>query len=131
MNRINKLGKNGFRCVIWHQGESNVGTDTDIIYYGTKNIIETSRIKSGWEIPWFVAKVSYCSPLKKSFEEVRNAHQKIWDNSVAFEGPDTDVLQGDYRDYNGEGIHLSLKGLKKHGEMWAEKLIPFIHSQID
>ena len=50
---------------------------------------------------------------------------------MAFEGPDTDTLTGDYRDYNGTGIHFSPKGLKKHGEMWAEFLIPYIHSEID
>ncbi len=36
------------------------------------------------------------------------------------QGPDTDTLTGDHRDFEGQGIHLSPKGLKVHGQMWAK-----------
>ncbi|MBQ7256238.1 MAG: hypothetical protein IJS60_00915 [Abditibacteriota bacterium] len=131
MKRVYQFGNKGFRCVIWHQGESNVGNETDFFYNLTVNIIESSRKDAGWYIPWFVAKVSYHGPHMRGDEKVRAAFQRIWDNKIAFEGPDTDTLQEEYRDFEGKGIHLSLKGIKKHGEMWAEFLIPYIHSEID
>ena len=94
-------------------------------------LIETSRRDAGFEIPWFVAKASYWDPEFTSFENIRAAQQKLWDDGIAFEGPDTDLLGSEYRDNDGKGIHFNLTGLKKHGEMWSEKLIPYIHSQID
>ena len=131
MKRVYNFGQNGFRCVIWHQGESNVGNETDYFYPLMVNIIESSRKDAGWDIPWFVAKVSYHGPHMRGNDAIRNAHQKLWDEKVAFEGPDTDTMQEEYRDYDGNGIHFGLKGLKRHGEWWAEFIIPYIHSQID
>ena len=46
------------------------------------------------------------------------------------EGPDTDVLVGDHRDLGGKGVHFSPKGLKAHGEMWAEKVTPYVNSTL-
>ena len=62
---------------------------------------------------------------------MRNAHARLWKDKVAMEGPDTDTLTGDHRDYDGKGIHFSPKGLKAHGKMWAEKVIPFVDAQIN
>jgi hypothetical protein len=42
------------------------------------------------------------------------------------QGPDTDTLTGDNRDMDGKGIHFSPKGLKAHGEMWAEKVSAYL-----
>jgi hypothetical protein len=46
----------------------------------------------------------------------------LWNLGIAEQGPDTDMLTGDMRDFDGTGIHLSPKGLKAHGEMWADIL---------
>ncbi|MBQ0105904.1 MAG: hypothetical protein KBT47_07725 [Armatimonadetes bacterium] len=128
--RILWLGKNGFRCVIWHQGESDCGDAPDEYFMRMCQIIESSRSCASWYIPWFIAKATFCPP--NTFDEnVRRDQEKLITEGVVFRGPDTDTLLGDYRDFDGEGIHFSPKGLKKHAEMWAEYLIPFIHSQID
>ena len=131
IKRVLFFGKDGFRCVLWHQGESNALSSTEKSYKGMVELIETSRRDAGFEIPWFVAKASYWDPEFTSFENIRAAQQKLWDDGIAFEGPDTDLLGSEYRDNDGKGIHFNLTGLKKHGEMWSEKLIPYIHSQID
>lgn len=128
--RVLWLGEGGFRCVIWHQGESDEGEKQFDYYVRMCRIIETSRRQAGWYVPWFIAKATFC-PWSGCNEEVRNAQEQIITENVAFRGPDTDKLLGDYRDYDGEGIHLSLKGLKKHAQLWAEALIPFIHKNID
>ncbi|MBP5275161.1 MAG: hypothetical protein ILO36_09560 [Abditibacteriota bacterium] len=131
MTRVKQLGKNGFRAVLWHQGESNFETPTgDYVLYMTA-IIKTSCYEAGWRFPWFVAKVSYHNADHPSWPRIRAAHQRLWDLGVALEGPDTDVLGSEYRDYEGAGIHFSPKGLQAHAELWAEKLIPYIHSCID
>ena len=131
MTRVYDLSPYGFRCIVWHQGESNATSDTDIIYNGMVNIISASRKGAGWDIPWFVAKVSYWNKANPLFQNPRDAHQRLWDNKVAFPGPDTDMLTSEYREANGEGVHFNEKGLKKHGEEWAKLLIPYIHSVID
>ncbi len=130
IHRVAQFGKGGFRCVIWHQGESNFDADSDYYYTTVKKFIDCCRRDAGWNIPFFVAQASYMPPYGTS-ESTRAGQKKLWEAGVAFQGPDTDVLGKEYRDYDGNGVHLNLEGLKKHGEMWAEYIIPYIHSQID
>jgi hypothetical protein len=120
--RMNQLGREGFRAVLWHQGESDVSMSTDEYARKLTALIQGSRKTAGWEVPWFVAQVSYHNPSEKSYPSTRDAQKKLWTTGVALEGPDTDALTGDYRDQGGNGIHFSPKGLKKHGELWAEKV---------
>ena len=124
LNRINELGPNGFRAVLWHQGESDVGGNmpTDEYVLKMTYVIEEMHKAAGWDFPWIVAKVSYINPDWTHEDRIRNAHQELWDKKIALEGPDTDTLMGDNRDYEGKGIHFSPKGLKAHGELWAEKV---------
>jgi hypothetical protein len=124
MTRVYELGPGGFRAVLWHQGESDAigGVSTDDYVARLTNIIKTSKQRAGWEFPWFVAQVSYINPEKVKIDAIREAQKKIWDAGIALEGPDTDALTGDSRDHDGKGIHFSPKGLKTHGEMWAEKV---------
>ncbi|MBO7393157.1 MAG: hypothetical protein J6U98_03020 [Abditibacteriota bacterium] len=119
VNRMKQLGVGGFRAVLWHQGESNRGCDVDDAYNKMCRIIYSSYEAAGWRFPWFVAKVSY-SPNQPNDEKIRSVHQRLWDNGVALEGPDTDVLVGCMRDFGGSGIHLSPQGLEEHGKMWCE-----------
>ena len=126
MTRVGQLGPGGFRAVLWHQGESDVYMDSEEYYRKLKNIIQASKSTAGWEFPWFVAQVSYHNPQQTRFESTRSAQARLWMDGVALEGPDTDTLTGDHRDLKGQGIHFSPKGLKAHGEMWAEKLLPLL-----
>ena len=120
MTRVHQLGQNGFRALLWHQGESDVQMTSDEYYAKLRNVIVASRAKAGWEFPWFVAQVSYHNPEKLRFDGVRDAQRRLWSDAVALAGPDTDTLTGNHRDLEGLGIHFSPKGLKAHGEMWAE-----------
>ncbi|HVJ87519.1 MAG TPA: sialate O-acetylesterase [Caulifigura sp.] len=122
LTRVHQLGPMGFRAVLWHQGENDVQMPTDEYYNKLRNTILASRIQAGWDIPWFVAQVSYHNPGSPSFESTRTAQAKIWADGIALPGPDTDTLTGDSRDLDGKGIHFSPKGLKAHGEIWAEKV---------
>ncbi|HEY3418856.1 MAG TPA: sialate O-acetylesterase, partial [Armatimonadota bacterium] len=118
MTRILELGPGGFRALLWHQGESNTGQDANYYFEKLSATIKASHAAAGWDFPWFVAQASYHNPTEASFPGVREGQKRLWDTGLALEGPDTDTLTGDYR----AGIHFNAKGLKKHGEMWAEKV---------
>ncbi|WP_269522694.1 sialate O-acetylesterase [Coraliomargarita parva] len=125
MSRINQFGPYGFRAMLWHQGESSVKSSTEFYFDTLSEIIAATRKTAGWDIPWMVAQVSYHSPKEPLFETTRTAQKQLWEAGIALEGPDTDTLVGEDR----AGIHLSTSGLKKHGEMWAEKISSYLDEQ--
>lgn len=120
MTRIYQLGPMGLRAVLWHQGESDVQMPTEEYVTKLGTVIRRSSADAGWQFPWFVAWASYHNAEHPSWPLVRAAQRQLWDTGVALQGPDTDILTGDNRDFDGAGIHFSPKGLKAHGEMWAE-----------
>jgi len=126
MARIHQLGKGGFRAVLWHQGESDCHVNCTDYYEKMISVIRSSTEKAGWEFPWFVAQATYHNPEKISDPVIRMAQQRLWDDRIALEGPDTDTLVGMDRDLSGQGIHFSPQGLKKHGLIWADKVSAFL-----
>jgi hypothetical protein len=131
MTRIYQLGPGGFRAVLWHQGESEYRTDPDWYYSEMSRIINASKLAAGWSFPWFTAQATYHTQILTAFPAIRAAQKKLWDTGVSLEGPDTDTLTGDNRDHDGKGVHLSLKGLKAHGELWAEKVSKYLDVVLD
>jgi hypothetical protein len=128
-DRLAKLGPNGCRAILWHQGESDAGqarggypADRQIsgAQYAAfmEQLIRASREKAGWQIPWLTALVSYHSEKDASDDEFRAAEKSLWEKHLALPGPDTDALRAEYR----AGVHFNTSGLKKHGELWAEKI---------
>jgi len=130
ITRMKQLGPNGFRAVLWHQGESDVGMAADEYARKMTALIRETRKSAGWEMPWFVAQVSYHNPNQVSFPNPRMGQKKLWDSGVAYEGPDTDTLTGDNRDEGGRGIHFSPKGLRAHGKMWAAKVAVYLDKEL-
>ena len=128
--RMNQLGKEGFRAVLWHQGESDVNMPPDEYDRKMTDLIQASRKAAGWDVPWFVAQASYHNPKETSFADIREAQKKLWVSGVALQGPDTDQLTGDDRDQNGAGIHFSPKGLAAHGQLWADKVGDWLDKQL-
>ncbi len=130
MTRVEKLGPQGCRAILWHQGESDAGqerggygadkqiTGDDYQRY-MKVLIQASQKRAGWKLPWFVAQATYHSEEDASDDEFRAAQAALWRSGLALEGPDTDALKREYRD----GVHFNAKGLKAHGELWAKKVI--------
>ncbi|MCA9231610.1 MAG: hypothetical protein KDA57_13245 [Planctomycetales bacterium] len=131
MTRVYQLGPQGFRALLWHQGESDVKMAEDEYYEKLRNVIVASRAKAGWEFPWFIAQASYHNPENLKFDTVRDAQERLWKDAVALTGPDTDTLTGDHRDLNGLGIHFSPKGLKAHGKMWAEQVGGYLQEVLE
>ena len=135
--RQRQLRPNGFRAVLWHQGESDANqpdparTLPGELYrkFLAQLIAESSR-EAGWEIPWFVAQVSYHTPDDPGSPDLRTAQAALWRNGVAVPGPDTDALTGDLRDGGGKGVHFSGKGQRVHGAKWAEVVTPWLGWQL-
>ena len=135
--RMNQLGPNGFRAVLWHQGESDANqANPQRTLSGTlyrkylEQIISDSRKEIGWSAPWFVATASYHSPSDTGSPDIRAAQKGVCDDGFALPGPDTDTLTGSMREKHGTGIHLSAAGLQAHAQLWVEKVAPWVEQQL-
>ncbi len=133
IERIEAFGKNGFRAVLWHQGESDANqkdptrTLSGPLYekYLTQLIVKT-RADLEWDVPWFVAQATYHVPGDESDPNIRTAQASLWKKEVALEGPDTDQLKGKLRERGGQGVHFSGPGLEAHADAWFEKVSPWL-----
>jgi hypothetical protein len=139
-NRITEvekeLGPNGFRAFLWHQGESDSHEPPDrqitpaTYRQYLQRVIESSRGAAGWRVPWFIAQVSYHSPQDTGWPELRAAQKSLATDGIALAGPNTDDLGPEFRQNNGKGIHFSGRGEKRHGELWAESVGPWLDQQL-
>lgn len=136
-NRLSELGNNGLRAVLWHQGESDAGqarsgypVERQISgqQYSTflETLVKASRKATGWSLPWFSAQTTYHTELDASDAEFREAQSLVWKNGLTLEGPDTDALRAEFR----QGVHFNAVGLRKHGELWAAKIAPWLEAQL-
>ena len=133
IERMKAFGKNGFRAVLWHQGESDANqkdptrTLSGPLYekYLTQLIVKT-RKDIEWDVLWFVAQATYHVPGDESDPNIRAAQAALWKNEVALEGPDTDQLKGKLRERDGQGVHFSGPGLEAHADAWFEKVSPWL-----
>ena len=135
--RLKSVGPQGFRAVLWHQGESDANqrdpsrTLSGKLYRELlEKVISDSRRDIGWTAPWFVAQASYHVPGDEGSEDIRAAQASLWKVGVALEGPDTDALKGRLRERDGQGVHFSGPGLREHGARWAAKVLPWLDQQL-
>jgi hypothetical protein len=125
---VRRLGPNGFRAVLWHQGESdahqpaghNITPEQYREYLA--RLIHATREAAAWCVPWFVAQASYHTPADTGTPELRAAQKSLAVKGLTLEGPNTDELGGAFRENNGQGVHFNAKGLRRHGQLWAEKV---------
>lgn len=134
--RMKSVGPQGFRAVLWHQGESDANQqDTTRTLSGKlyreflEKLIRDSRRDIGWPAPWFVAQASYHVPGDEGSDDIRAAQASLWRDGLANEGPDSDALKGKLRERDGKGVHFSGEGLRVHGAKWAEKVLPWLAKQ--
>lgn len=136
LNIEKEFGTNGFRALLWHQGESDCFEPADrqistaMYRQYMQRVIESSRAVAGWRVPWFVAEVSYHSPRETGSPELRAAQKSLVSEGIAFAGPNTDELGPEFRQDNGRGIHLNPRGLQRHGELWAQLVGAWLQEQL-
>jgi hypothetical protein len=134
--RMKSAGPQGFRAVLWHQGESDANQkdatrtlDGKLYREFLERIIGDSRRDIGWHAPWFVAQASYHVPGDEGSDDIRAAQASLWRDGIALEGPDSDALKGKLREREGRGVHFSGPGLREHGARWAAKVLPWLARQ--
>ncbi|MFM7096608.1 MAG: sialate O-acetylesterase [Gemmataceae bacterium] len=137
VTKLQPLGNQGFRAVLWHQGESDANQSDptrtlkgELYQKYLEQLIRESRREVGWDYPWFVAQVSYHSPADTGSEDIRLAQKALWNNNTALEGPDSDKLGSEYRDGNGKGVHFNGKGQREHAVRWVQKVAPWLEKQL-
>ncbi|MCA9246873.1 MAG: hypothetical protein KDA42_07145 [Planctomycetales bacterium] len=122
---INYLGTDGMRAILWHQGESDNGSNTSTANYASRlqSVIDQSRIDAGFDVPWLVALVSYIPPSNFDSNIISGQQLVIANDPFTYLGPDTDTLTGSpWRDGGGSGIHFSSIGLAEHARLWLEAI---------
>lgn len=135
--RVKPFCPNGFRAVLWHQGESDANQkDATRTLSGRlyreylEKLIRDSRSDTSFDAPWFVAQVSYHTPEDEGSDDIRAAQASLWRDGIAHEEPDSDALKGPLRQNAGQGVHFSGPGLREHGMKWAEKITPWIEAEL-
>jgi hypothetical protein len=132
MNAINRLGRGGFRALLWHQGESDAhqqpqyDISAEVYRQLLERIIRSSREQAGWNFPWFVAQASYHNPSAPYCPPIREAQKALWKSGVALEYPNIDQLTCLNRQNEGKGVHFSGQGLQAHGRLWAAKVEAYL-----
>ena len=137
VDRMKQPGPQGFRAVLWHQGESDANQDDasrtlpgELYRKFLEQLIRDSRRAAGWDAPWFVAQASYHTPKDTGSADIRAAQQAVWESGVALAGLDSDVMTNHLRESHGQGVHFSGPGLREHGTRWAGKIAPWLEQQL-
>lgn len=119
---------NGFRAVLWHQGESDAIANTSAATYASRlnSVIAQSRIDAAWSVPWYVAEASFHPSTTLSQEEPVTAGQRlvIQADPLVFLGSSTDGFH--LEDANGgklvDTVHFNNAGLLDHAGQWRDIL---------
>ena len=119
---VRSLPTNGFKAVLWHQGESDAQTGTPAVAYAQmlNNVINQSRADAGWSMPWGVAQASYLPGGTYSLECGVNAGQRLvaFNTTNVFRGPRTDDFWQENKVSNLDGIHFNAAGVTDHADQW-------------
>jgi Carbohydrate esterase, sialic acid-specific acetylesterase len=114
----------GIRAVLWHQGEEDSAINTNPNNYAAdlETVITKSREKTGKNLSWMVAKVSFTKFGTK--ETIKNAQQSIIDKSDfnVLQGPDTDLIQPSIN-LRDDNVHFRNTGLIELADAWAKYII--------
>jgi len=137
VERMGQCGPEGFRAILWHQGESDANqsdpsrTLSGPLYEDALGrLIRAARAASGSDAPWFVARASYHVPGDESSPDLRAAQAAVCRDGLALPGPDTDRLAGPFRDSGGRGVHFSGAGQRRHAEAWNAVIAPWLRARL-
>jgi hypothetical protein len=132
--RMKLLGKEGFKAVLWIQGEGDTGflnpNDANKTLLGMKYatylslIINQTRKDLNCNVIWLTTQTTYVKGVIK--EDIREAQASLWKDGTSLEGIDTDKLIGIYRGL--DNVHFSKEGQIALATEWFKKLEPIIQS---
>lgn len=116
----------GLRGVLWHQGESDPNTPSNIYYDNIKLVIEKSRENAEHNIlAWVIARASVNAPDQQYHWGARDGQNMLINNDEVlpgvFAGPDTDLILGG--DKRTDGIHFdTYAGQAEFANAWNASL---------
>jgi Carbohydrate esterase, sialic acid-specific acetylesterase len=106
-------------ALLWHQGESNRGTDSREYTEAFLQIVRKIRAR-GMTVPIYVAQATRCGDrVDEGIRLAQSQLAKVEDGIRP--GPDTDVLTGPQL---RNGCHFTQQGTQRHAELWFETLRP-------
>lgn len=123
----------GFRAILWQQGESDVmwHTETDAYVSGMLALKSALDAELGIPTKWLIAKSTIHPSVyddREHEEKIRNAYEILFTHEGFYPGPDTDTLNGSMRDRGSVSGHLTEAGQLAAGELWSEAILNFIKS---
>jgi hypothetical protein len=121
---VQRFPANGFRGILWHQGETNALNATPATTYQgwLETVIAHSRIDAGWTVPWYIAEASRINAgLTKEEPVVAGQRATIFADPQVFPGPVTDNYHQEGKICD-DGVHFNDAGLADHAAQWAEVL---------
>lgn len=136
------LLKNGFRAILWHQGETDTefGTSENTYQFYLKGLIDNTTSLLGRPIPWLISKASYRAKLKSDgtcdvpmASSIALAQEKVYNESNTdhiFSGPDTDVIEIPRKnDAFAACVHFTQAAYPSLAQSWKEKVMNMIQSK--
>ena len=100
------------RAVLWHQGESDTATPTNVYEERlTKLVLDAQRV---WNATWIVAQV-----IPKTIPAQRAVAQAL---SNVYHGPDTLRVLRQPGNVEADGVHFSCAGIAANARLWKEAL---------
>jgi len=122
---MNFFGPNGFRSVLWHQGETDAisNTTAQVYFDRLRSVIAQSRVDAGFVVPWGVALASYIPRIGNDPDIINGQLMVIAVDPFAFQGAATDDMIVPYRGLTDfMGCHFNDAGLEEHARRWADAL---------
>ncbi len=121
---VQALGADGFRAVLWHQGESDSLAATTASTYASRlqAIIGQSRVDAGFDVPWGVALASYHpdSWAEHEAQVIAGQQKVIADDPLVFEGAFTDDFHSN--GWLADTVHFNQTGLDTHAARWLQQI---------
>ena len=118
LNKENKIV-----CFLWHQGESDAGTDSTVFYQRLTAMLQSVRTRYGEDIPfiagdfvneWKMRNIEDCEPIINKIKQVIN------ENFPAAFVETSDLLSNNQQFGNGDPIHFSRDSLYRLGHRYFE-----------
>lgn len=113
--------EDGFRAVLWGQGESDsVQVETQAYYYDALvTIIDATRTDANWDVPWGICTTMTFNDTEpmQSQANIQAAQVQASGYTNCFPGANTDDLLG--ATYRVDDVHFTNLGLTTCGQRWA------------
>lgn len=117
---LHYVARTGARAVLWHQGESDQSTSTQVYFNNIQYVINKSRQQSGYEqLAWMVSRTSYLSG-NTSANVIAAQNQLIAQVPNVFAGPATDSIIGPAN--RPDNTHLYGEGFNRFVYTWEQCL---------